>query len=156
MDLNWTFIGQTITFFVFVWFCRAYIWPPIVTAMRERQQTIADGLAAAEKADRDLEQAKEQVEVELQKAREEAQSIVEQARQTAAKMVEDARGEARSEGERLRDAARAEIDQEINRAKESLRSQVSALALAGAEKVLESSVDSQAHNAMLDRLAQEL
>ena len=71
-------------------------------------------------------------------------------------MIEEAKDDARQEGERLIEAAKAEIDQEVNRAKESLRGQVSALVISGAEQVLEGSVDASRHEEMLNRLAQEL
>ena len=156
MSLNWTFIGQTLTFLVFVWFCRKFIWPFILTAMRERQTAIADGLAAAERAEKDLELAQDRAKEQLSEAKVEAQQIIEQARARANQMIEDAKVDARAEGERLKESAQAEIDQEINRAKEGLRAQLATLAVAGAEKVLESSVDASTHSAMLNRLAEEL
>ncbi|MEM7218360.1 MAG: F0F1 ATP synthase subunit B [Pseudomonadota bacterium] len=156
MNINATLIGQTITFFVFLWICYKYIWPVLTEAMRERQKNIAEGLAAAERAEKNLAQAKDQVEAELAKAKEEAAGILDQARQRAAAMVEEAKNEARTEGERLKEAAQAEIAQEVNRAKESLRAQVATLSIAGAEQVLGASVDASAHGALLDKLAAEL
>ncbi len=156
MNITATLIGQSLTFIVFVWFCMKFIWPPLREAMRERQETIAQGLAASEEADRKLAEAASGAEAELAKAKEEAGAIIEAARQRANQMVEDAKGEAREEGERLLEAARAEIDQEVNRAKEALRGQVSALVISGAEQVLEGSVDQAKHNEMLDRLAGQL
>ncbi|MDA1073251.1 MAG: F0F1 ATP synthase subunit B [Proteobacteria bacterium] len=156
MNLNFTLIGQSLTFFVFVWFCLKYIWPPLKTAMRERQEAIAQGLSAAEQAQKDLAAAHSGAELELTKAKEEAQGIIEQARNRANQMVEEAKQDARDEGLRLKEAAVQEIEQEMNRAKATLRSQVAVLALAGAEKVLESSIDASRHSQMLDRLAQEL
>lgn len=156
MSLNWTFIGQTITFLVFVWFCRKFIWPFIIAAMRERQEAIAEGLAAAERASKDLELAQDRATDQLAEAKVEAAQIVEQARTRANLMIEEAKNEARAEGERIKEAAQADIEQEINRAKETLRAQLATLAVAGAEKVLESSVDATTHSAMLNRLAEEL
>jgi F-type H+-transporting ATPase subunit b len=156
MNINLTIIGQSITFAFFVWFCWKYIWPPITTAMRERQQAIADGLAASERAEKDLEVAQAKAGEELEAAKAQAAEIIEQARQRAGQMVEEAKNDARAEGDRLKEAAQAEIDQEVNRVKESLRSQVSALAITGAEKVLGESVDASKHAALLDQLAAEL
>jgi F-type H+-transporting ATPase subunit b len=156
MNLNLTLIGQSITFLIFVWFCWRYIWPPVVHAMQERQKAIGEGLAAAERAEKDLELAQEHATDHLREAKEEAQRILEQARHQATQMIENAKGEARAEGERLREAQRAEIEQEVNRAKEQLRAQVAALALAGAEKVLGASIDAGKHGELLDSLAAEL
>jgi len=156
LNANLTLIGQSITFFVFVWFCWKFIWPPLINAMRERQKAIADGLAASDRAEKDLELAQERAAEQMREAKQEAQQLIEKARQQAAQMVEDAKNDAREEGERIREAARAEIDQEVNRAKESLRGQVATLALAGAERVLGSSVDADKHGELLDKLAAEL
>ncbi len=156
MNLGATLIGQSITFLIFVWFCLKFIWPPIRTAMRERQEAIAAGLAASEEADRKLADAATGAEQELAKAKEEAAAIIEQARARANQMVEDAKNDAREEGERILEAAQADIEQESNRAKEALRGQVSTLVITGAERVLESSVDQAKHAEMLDKLAAEL
>ena len=156
MNINLTLIGQSITFFVFVWFCMKYIWPFVKNAMRERQETIARGLAAGEEAERKLAEAESGAEAERVQAKAEAAEIIEQARRRARQMIEDARGEAREEGERLAAAARAEIDQEVNRAREALRAQVAALAVRGAEQVLGETIDANRHERMLDRLAAEL
>ena len=156
MNLNLTLIGQSLTFFLFAWFCMKYIWPFIKTAMRERQESIAQGLAAGEEAEKKLAEAQSGAEEERAKAKVEAAQIIEQARQRASQMIEDARGDARAEGERLVEAARAEIDQEVNRAREALRRQVAALAVSGAEKVLGETIDASRHSQMLERLAAEL
>ena len=156
MNLNLTMIGQAISFAIFVVFCMKYVWPPVITALREREKKIADGLQAAERASRDLELAQEKASSELKEAKHQAQEIIEQANRRAVQMVEEAKDAARAEGERLIVAAKAEIDQEKNRAKEELRAQVAVLAIAGAEKILETSVDAQAHSQMLAKLAAEL
>lgn len=156
MTLNLTLFGQTVTFLVFVWFCWKFIWPHLVHAMQERQKAIGEGLAAAERAEKDLALAQDRATDRLREAKEEAQKILEQARHQAGQMIENAKSEARAEGERLKEAQRAEIEQEVNRAKEQLRGQVAALALAGAEKVLGASVDANRHRELLDRLAAEL
>jgi len=156
MNLNLTLIGQTITFLVFVWFCKSYIWPPLLAAMRQRQETIADGLAASERAEQDLAAAKAEVAEQLTAAKAEAAQIIEQARSRAAQMEEDAKEAARLAGEKVKEADRAEIEQEANRVKESLRAQVSTLAVAGAERVLGEQIDAAKHAELLDRLAADL
>jgi len=156
MNLNFTMIGQTVTFIVFVWACWKWIWPLLIDAMRERQEAIAEGLAAAERAAKDLELAQERATDQLKDAKDEAAGLIEQARSRANQMIEDAKNDAREEGERLKEAARSEIEQEVNRAKETLRAQVAALAVAGAEQVLGESVDASRHSALLDKLAAEL
>jgi F-type H+-transporting ATPase subunit b len=156
MSLNWTMIGQTLTFIVFVWACWKWIWPLLINAMQERQEAIAEGLAAAERAAKDLELAQERATDQLREAKDEAAGLIDQARARATQMIEDAKNDARAEGERLKEAARAEIEQEVNRAKEALRQQVAELAITGAEKVLGESVDANRHGQLLERLAAEL
>ena len=156
MNINMTLIGQTIAFAIFVWFCIKYVWPPISSALHERQKKIADGLDAASRASRDLELAQEQAAQTLRESKEQASQILDQANKRSGQIVEEAREQARAEGERLITGARAEIDQEIQRAKDDLRAQVSHLAVTGAERVLENSVDEKAHRKLLDELAAEL
>ncbi len=151
-----TFIGQSIAFAIFVIFCWKFIWPFLIRAMRERQQTIADGLEAASKAQRDLEHAEARAEEILNEARAEARGIVDDARTQAAQMIDNARADAESERERILKAAQADVAQEVNRAKEALRAEVADLAVIGAERILEASIDRERHDALLDRVAAEL
>lgn len=156
MNINLTLIGQTLAFACFVLFCMKYVWPPILGAMREREQKIADGLAAADRASHDLELAKEKAVERLKEAKEEAAGIVESANKRANQIVEEAKDAAVAEADRVKAAARAEIEQESNRAREVLRSEVAALTLAGAEKVLGAEIDRAAHNELVEKLASEL
>lgn len=156
MNINWTLVGQMIFFVIFVLFCMKYVWPPITNAMAERAKKIADGLAAADRADKDLELAKEKAAADLKGAKAQAAEIIEQAKKRADQMVEEAKGKAKEEADRVRATAEAEVEQQIAQAKEALRAQVSVLAVAGAEKILESSVDAKVHGHMLDKLAAQL
>ncbi|WP_283788801.1 F0F1 ATP synthase subunit B [Bermanella sp. WJH001] len=156
MNINLTLIGQIIAFAVFVAFCMKFVWPPLINAMQERAKKIADGLDAANRAERDLKLAQEKATSQMREAKEQAAQIIEQANKRASQIIDEAKDTARQEGERLKAAAQAEIDQEVNRAKETLRTRVSALAVAGASKILETSIDVEKHNALLDKLAEEL
>lgn len=156
MNINLTLIGQSITFLIFVWFCMKFVWPFIRKAMDERTQQIAEGLSAAERAHRDLELAKDKVSSQLKDAKVEAASIIEQANRRAAQIIDEAKDRAREEGDRIKASAQAEIEQERNRAREQLRAQVGALAVAGASRILGRAVDENAHRDLVDQLAQEL
>jgi len=156
MNINATILGQAISFAIFVWFCVKFVWPPVITAMRERQDTIAGGLQDAEKAEQAVQIAQEKADETLREAKQQAAELIEQANKRSSQLIEEAKGQARDEGERLKTAAQSEIEQEVNRAKEVLRSQVSVLAIAGAEKILKASVDENAHSKMLEQLAAEL
>ena len=156
MNINLTLIGQMLAFAVFVLFCMKYVWPPILAAMAERAEKIADGLAAADRASHDLELAQEKAVERLKEAKVEAAGIVDAANKRGNQIVDEAKQQAVVEGDRLKEAAQAEIGQEVNRAREQLRGQVAALALAGAEKVLGAEIDHQRHAVLVDALAAEL
>ncbi|ANF56409.1 F0F1 ATP synthase subunit B [Halotalea alkalilenta] len=156
MNINLTLIGQAISFAIFVWFCMKYVWPPISSALAEREKKIAEGLNAADRAKQELDRAQAEAEQILRETRDEAAKIVEQARSRSNKMIEEARETARVEGQRMIDSARAEIEQEVQSAKLALRAQVASLAVQGAERILESSVDEKKHADLLDKLAAEL
>lgn len=153
MNINLTLIGQMIAFALFVIFCMKYVWPPIIAAMKERAEKIADGLEAADRASKDLELAQDRAVHQMREAKEEAATIIDAANKRASQIVEEAKDTAREEGERLKLAAQAEIEQEVNRAKEQLRGQVASLAIAGAEKVLQASIDESAHKELVEKLA---
>jgi F-type H+-transporting ATPase subunit b len=156
VDINATIIGQSIAMIVFVWFCMKFIWPLIIEMIEERQTTIADGLAAAEKGSRALEEAEAEKAVVLDAARGQAREIIDQANNRASSIVDEARTEAGSEKQRILESAQAEVEQEANRAREELRGQVSAIAVAGAEKILHKEIDANAHKDLLDRLAAQI
>ena len=156
MDFNLTLIGQTIAMIVFVWFCMKFIWPPIMTAIEERQTQIADGLAAAERGQQSLDKAQADAKTIVDDARKQATSILDQANARANEIVAEGKADGVKERDRQITAARAEIEQETNRAREELRGQVSAIAVASAEKILNREIDSNAHQDILGKLAGEL
>lgn len=156
MNLTATILGQIIAFFVFAWFCMVYVWPPIVNALSERQKKIADGLQAAERAGHDLELAQQRAAELLKEAKTSSSGILDQANKRASQIVEEAKDQAREEGQRMIAGAKAEIAQEVNRAREQLRAQVAAIAIAGAEKILEASIDESKHTELAEKLAASL
>jgi F-type H+-transporting ATPase subunit b len=156
VNINATLFGQAIWFAVFIWITMKYVWPPMKRAMEQRQKQIADGLAAAERGRHDLELAAKRADELLREARTQAQEILSHAEKRAAQVVDEAKGQAKTEGERIVTAAKSEIDQEVFRAKEALRSQVAALAVQGAEKILRREVDAKVHADLLNAVAAEL
>lgn len=156
MSINLTLWGQTIAMAVFVWFCMRYIWPPIMNAIEERQTKIADGLAAAERGRQTLDDARREADEIVRDARAQATGILDQAHARANEIIADGKAEGARERERQLELARAEVEQEINRAREELRGEVSAIAVASAEKILRREIDPRAHEDILSRLAAEL
>ena len=156
MNINATLLGQTIMFAMFVWFCMKFVWPPIIAALDARKKYIADGLAAAERGKHDLDLAAKRSAEVLREAKEKAADIIALGDKRAHEIVEEAKTHAHVEGERIVTAAKSEIDQEVFRAKEQLRTQVSAVALAGARKSLGREIDAKAHNELLEKLIADI
>lgn len=156
MNLNATILGQAIAFILFVWFCMKYVWPPIMDAIEKRQKEIADGLSSAERAKKDLDLAQANATDQLKKAKADAQVIIEQANKRKAQVIDEAKVEAEQERNKIVAQAQAEIDAERKRAREELRKQVATLAIAGAEKIIERSVDEAANSDIVDKLVAEL
>jgi len=156
MNINLTLFGQSISFLFFVAFCMKFVWPAIADAMAERQKKIAEGLEAASQAKTHEATAKEGAAAKLAEAKNDAAQIIDQANKRANQIVDEAKEQAQEEAARIKGAAEAEVEQQVARAREELRAQVATLALQGAEKILEATVDQTAHQAMLDKLAAEL
>jgi F-type H+-transporting ATPase subunit b len=156
VDINMTLIGQTIAMIVFVWFCMKFIWPPLLAALEDRQQLIEEGLSAADKGKESLVKATAEADDIINEARKQATSILDSANQRANEIISDGKLDGIKEKERQLGAAKAEIEQEANRVREELRSQVSVIAISSAEKILNREIDSKAHDDILGKLAQEL
>ena len=156
MNINATLIGQTIAFFIFVWFVMKYIWPPIVNALDERKQKIAEGLAAADRGQAEQVLAQERAASHIKEAKVEAASIIGQAEKRRNEIVENAKVVAIEEGDRLKASAQAEIEQEVQRAREALRAQIATVALAGAEKIVSKEINESVHQKTLDDLVAQI
>ncbi len=157
MDLSiGTLIGQAGTFLVFIWVTMKFVWPPLVQAMEERRQKIAEGLAQSDEAEKALVQAQSEAEGIIKEARAKAGEIIEQASTRGNQMIEQAREDAMAEHDRRVEAAEAEIRQATNQAREALRERVAELAMTGASRVIEKEIDASKHRDILDKLAQEL
>ena len=153
---NLTLVIQGIAFFAVAWLVMKFGWPHILGAIEERQQKIAEGLAAADRSQKDLAQAQDKANEALREARAKANEVIEQAHQRANQIVEAAKNDAVAEAGRQKALAEAEIAAATNRAREDLRKQVSLLAVSGAEKLLRREIDPAAHKALLDELAAQL
>lgn len=156
MNMNATLLGQAIAFFLFVVFCMKYVWPPIMEAIEERQKKIADGLAAADRAAKDLNLAQANASDQLKEAKRAASELIEQANKRKAQIVDDAKIEAQAEREKILAQGMAEIEAERNRARDELRKQVATLAVIGAEKIIGRSIDMEAQTDILNELTAEL
>ena len=156
MNFNATLIGQTIAFIIFVWFTMKFIWPYLLKQMQDREARIADGLAAAEKGQETLVVAEQRHAELLDEGKQKAAEIIDHAQQRGDEIIEESKVNAKLEGDRLIHAAQAEIDRERTQAKESLKGEVAALALAGAEQILMREVDRNTHNEIFAQVSTEL
>ncbi|WP_367680441.1 F0F1 ATP synthase subunit B [Candidatus Fukatsuia anoeciicola] len=156
MNLNATIFGQAIAFFLFVIFCMKYVWPPIITAIEKRQKEISDGLAFAERAKKDLDLAQINATNELNKAKMQVQTIIEQANKCKDQILEKAKTEAKQERNKILMQAQTDIEAARKRAYEELRKQIAVLAIAGAEKIIERSIDVTISNDIINKMITKL
>jgi F-type H+-transporting ATPase subunit b len=156
MNINATLILQSIAMMIFVWFCMKFLWPPLLKAMDERRERIAEGLAASDRAEKELEKAKVEVDVQIREARDKAGEIVDQANQRHSQILDQAKDDATTERNRQVTAAEADIVQASNQAREELRKSVASLAVLGASQILEKEVDASTHRELLDKLITEI
>ncbi len=156
MNINFTLISQAVAFAIFIWFTVRFVWPPLMRAVEERQQRIADGLAAAERGKQELEQAQKRAVEEMRKARESNADMRTNAEKQAAQIVDEARQESARIIAQARTAAEAEAAAAAQRVKEQLRERLADLAIAGAERILRREIDAKKHAELLANLKQEL
>ncbi|KTC80921.1 F0F1 ATP synthase subunit B [Legionella sp. PATHC035] len=156
MEINLTLIVQMLVFAAFVLFTMKLVWPPLAKAMEERQDKIADGLAAAERGRKELELAQHRVKDELKQAKVQSADIIEKANKRAAQIIEEAKETAKHEAQMQVKLAQEQLQQQINHAKDELRKQVAHLAITGAEKILKREIDAKANTALLDNLIEEI
>jgi len=156
VSINATLIGQMITFALLVWFTMKYIWPPLFDSLEERKKKIADGLAAAEKGQEEMQLAEKKAKSVLKEAKEQSSEIVNLAQKRANELVEASKDTAKKEGERLILVAKAQIEQEKQQAQENLRKEVSALALRAAEQILSAEIDKTKHQDLLSKISNQL
>ncbi|MEB4591060.1 F0F1 ATP synthase subunit B [Candidatus Thiothrix sp. Deng01] len=156
MNVTATLIGQMLVFTVLIWFVKGVLWEPMLKMLEDRKARIADGLAAAEKGKHEEELARQKALDELKKAKAAAAEIIAQAQKRAGEIVDEAKNSAVEEQNRVKAAAQADIEQEVSRARETLRKQVASLAVSGAEKILGKEIDAAAHAKALDDLAAQI
>ena len=156
MSINATLFVQAIVFAILVWFTMKFVWQPIAVALDERAKKIADGLAAADRAKAELSSANKRVEEELALSRNETAARLADAERRALVIIEEAKARANEEGVKIVAAAKAEAEQQTVKARETLREQVAALAVKGAEQILRKEVNASVHADLLNRLKTEL
>ena len=156
MNISATLFAQVAAFLILIWLVNRFLWGPLTGALEERRKKVAEGIAAGEQGRQDLERARERARAVEDEARAKAASVIAQAEKRATGIVEDAKAAAREEAERIKHAAQGEIEQQILQAREGLRREVGALAVAGSERILHREVDRDVHAAALRELESRL
>jgi len=156
VNINASLFLQAVVFAILVWFTMKYVWPPITKALDDRAQKIAEGLAAADKAKSELSFANKRVEEELAKSKGDSAVRLAEAERRGQTLIEEAKARATEEGSKIIAAAKAEAEQQSVKARETLREQVAALAVKGAEQILRKEVNAGVHADLLGRLKTEL
>ena len=152
MNVTATLFGQMLTFIVFVWFIKAYLWEPLTKAMEDRTNKIAEGLAAAEQGQQKIEQAKIEFSTRIDEAKTKASTIIGDAEQESKLIVEEARNTAKDEAAKIAKSSAQQIEQEINTAREKLKADIAELSIACAERVLENEVDKSKHDKIINEI----
>lgn len=156
MNINLTLVAVAIAFGVFVWFTSKFVWPVLMNKIEIRQKNIAEGLAAAEQGKHDLAQAETRVAALVDEAKARAAEIVAMAERQRNATIEKSKSEALAEAQKVTTAKLAELEQEVSRARETLRNQVADLAVQGAQKILSREINPAIHADLLNRLKAEL
>lgn len=152
MNVTATLFGQMITFIVFVWFIKAYLWEPLTQAMENRTKKIADGLAAAEQGQKKIEQATIEFSTRIDEAKSKASSIITDAESKSKNIVEEARVNAREEAQKIAKTSAQQLEQEANAAREKLKDDIVELSLLCAEKVIKKEVNKETHAQIIDEV----
>jgi F-type H+-transporting ATPase subunit b len=156
VNINATLFAQMIVFGILIWVTMKFIWPLLKQAMDNRAQRIAEGLSAAERAQAELKDADARVADEIKKARSQASEIIDKAQQQANQILDKAKADALLEAVRQKAVAQADIDGMVGKAREALRGQVAALAMQGAQKIIQREINPETHKALLDQLVAEI
>ena len=152
MNINFTLIGQMLTFALFVWFTMTYVWPELEAALKDRSKKITEGLAAAKEGHEILAKSKENASIEVQQAKKQAAEIIARANNKVSVMMEDAKKEAKLECDNMINTAKTHIQQEKNQARANLQAEIVSLVVKGVEKILSKSINSKDHVNIISKI----
>jgi len=156
MEINITIVGQMITFLIFVGFTMKFVWPPLKKTMEERLAKIEEGLASVDRAKKDLDEAKAEACVIVKDAKNQAVEIVDNATFRANKIEEKAKEDAVASADKIRIMALEEIQQQKNKARDELKQELVLLAIAGAEKLIQSNLNKDSNAKILEEFVSKV
>ncbi|VFP87138.1 F0F1 ATP synthase subunit B [Candidatus Erwinia haradaeae] len=156
MNINATIFGQTIAFIIFVGFCMKYVWPPLMAAIQQRQNEIANAISSADRAKKDLELSRVNAISQIERAKNNAQAILEEAYKTRTQILDEAKNTAMKERDGILTQAQAALHTERQRMHEDLRQQVATLIMEGVKKIIEHSLHEEDHIDIINKIIDEL
>lgn len=148
-------IAQLVNFFLLLVLLRIFLYKPILEMLDRRAQRIREGVEAADQSKEQASQAQAEVAKQIDEARQQSQALVAQAQEAASRIQEESRNQARQEAETLLERARSEIQLERDQAIAELRGEFADITVSAAEKVINQSLDRQAHQRLIDEALAE-
>jgi len=147
---------QTVTFLLVLFLLSKFAWKPIMSSLREREETIEGALRSAEQAKQEMMKLKADNEKLLDEARAERDIMLRKAQQTAETIVEEAKEKASAESSKIVESARLAIQSERQAALEEIRKQVATLSIEIAEKLLRNQLkEERAQRELVNQLVKE-
>ncbi len=150
-------VWTTVVFFLLLFLLGKFAWKPILTAIKTREEGIANALASAESAKKEMQELKSANETILMQARTERDALLKEARDTKDTIIAEAKSKATQEAERILSSARSQIMSEKNAAITELKNQVASLSIEIAEKILKSELSSdEKQKALVNNLMKDV
>ena len=156
MNINATFFAELIAFCIFVFITYRYIWPSMASVLEERRKEIDEGLQAASESKRQLEEAKEESSRVIDAAKSEASTLINQAGSRADQLIDEAKEQATEEAKKIKENDESDIDKTTNKAKETLKQEISDMIVSATSKILNKEIDESANKEIVDQLIKEL
>ena len=157
MQLHWeSTVFAILAFALLYWLLNKYAFGPLFGVIEKRRAHIQEQIEAAEKNRLETERLLAEQKQSLEAARKEAYEMIEQARTTSARQAEEIIEQAKEEASRLKEEALKDIENEKNKAVAALRSQVSAMSVLIASKIIEKQVDEKSQAELVEHYLKEV
>ena len=156
VELNGTLIAQIVNFLILVGILTKFAYKPLMQALAERQNKIAENIDSAERVRKEAEELKSGYQEQLSQARLQAQAIVEKAEKLAEETKEEILQQARVESARILKTAQEEVARERTLALAQLKGEVVALSMAAATKIIEKNIDNETNATLIASFIEKL
>ncbi len=161
MDLLTPSVGVifwgSIVFVILMLLLAKFAWKPVLSAVRNRENSIAESLELADKTRHEMQQLHAQNESLLKEARAERDNIVKEANEVGKKLIAEAKDSAKVEADKMIQAAQEAITNEKNSAMSEIKTHVAALSLDIAEKIVKGQLSSdEKQKSLANQLAEDI